>query len=138
MGLSKGSRVWQEFDMHICIGRRSCEVAAQYGRLSCLQYLIENGCEWNHYTLLTVTLLTAAANGHLSILQSRKLGWSWDRDRICYVTAEGGHLECLKWMREDGCPWDTRTYYAAQMCGNPDVLKYIINQGCPRGIARSP
>ena len=149
------SRVWKERYMHAYIGEKICAVAAQYGRLSCLQYLIENGCEWNDYTVIN-----AAANGHLSILQwAKEIGCSWNSVRICNVAAECGHLTCLKWARENGfewdcetctiaafnghlsclqwarengCPWNKSTYRVAKICGNPDLLKYVIDQGCPR------
>jgi hypothetical protein len=29
----------------------------------------------------------------------------WD-ERTCWAAAEGGHLETLKWARENGCPWN--------------------------------
>jgi hypothetical protein len=28
---------------------------------------------------------------------------------MCARAAEGGHLEVLKWARENGCPWDEDT-----------------------------
>ena len=32
------------------------------------------------------------------------------RDRLtCAHAARGGHLEVLKWARDNGCPWDVRT-----------------------------
>ena len=33
----------------------------------------------------------------------------------CSYAAEGGHLEVLKWLRENGCPWNKYTCsYAAR------------------------
>ena len=29
--------------------------------------------------------------------------------RTCSDAARGGHLECLKYAHEKGCPWDERT-----------------------------
>ena len=29
----------------------------------------------------------------------------WDED-TCTDAAQGGHLEVLKWSRENGCPWN--------------------------------
>jgi hypothetical protein len=31
----------------------------------------------------------------------------------CAAIARGGHLEMLKWAREQGCPWHTNSTYAA-------------------------
>ena len=32
-------------------------------------------------------------------------GCDWDHS-TCNAASVGGHLEVLKWMRADGCPWD--------------------------------
>jgi hypothetical protein len=31
--------------------------------------------------------------------------WPWDA-WTCAYAAKGGHLEVLKWARENGCPWE--------------------------------
>ena len=33
-------------------------------------------------------------------------------EETCYFAAEGGQLETLKWLRQEGCPWDI------YMCGD--------------------
>ena len=33
----------------------------------------------------------------------RAENFPWDK-KTCYFAAEGGHLETLKWARENGCP----------------------------------
>jgi len=45
--------------------------------------------------------------------------------------AEGGHLEVLKWARENGCPWDRRTTECANAGGHSDVLEWAKENGCP-------
>jgi hypothetical protein len=35
---------------------------------------------------------------------SRENDFYWDKD-ICSNTTLGGHLELLKWARENNCPW---------------------------------
>ena len=44
---------------------------------------------------------------------------------------EGGHLEILKWLRSEGCPWDEATTSNAAWRGHLDVLKWAIDNGCP-------
>jgi len=39
-------------------------------------------------------------------------------ESTCEIAAEGGHLEVLRWAREYGCPWDTRTCAAAEESGH--------------------
>ena len=45
----------------------------------------------------------AAEGGHLEVLKwARENGSPWDED-ICAYAAESGHFEVLKWARENGC-----------------------------------
>jgi hypothetical protein len=52
--------------------------------------------------------------GHLEVLKwARENGCPWD-ENTCAWAAERDHLEVLKWAHENGCPWDERTCaYAA-------------------------
>ena len=45
--------------------------------------------------------------------------------------AHGGHLEVLKWARENGCPWDEITCTWAAEGGHLDVLKWARENDCP-------
>ncbi len=51
-------------------------------------------------------------------------GCPWDEWRCAYA-AEGGHLEMLKWLHENGCPWDewSCAYVAGE--GHLEVLKWL-------------
>ena len=48
----------------------------------------------------------------------------------CELAAVGGHLEVLKWARENGCPWDKKF-----MCrnalhgGNEEMLRWMREEG---------
>ena len=76
--------------------------------------------------------VAAAAMGSISLLQ-------WGRDSGCPLTpsvcssaALGGHLEVLKWLREQmGCPWDESTCGAAARGGHLEVLEWAVTHGCP-------
>ena len=49
----------------------------------------------------------------------------------CTVAAEGGQLECLKYLHENGCAWDKYTCLAAARGGRLECLKYLHENGCP-------
>ena len=51
--------------------------------------------------------------------------------RTCSYAAEGGHLECLKYAHEKGCPWDAKTCSEAAQRGHLECLKYAHEKGCP-------
>ena len=48
----------------------------------------------------------------------------------CKNAAKNGHLEVLKWARENGCPWDWRTCTYAALNGHLEVLKWARENGC--------
>jgi hypothetical protein len=54
----------------------------------------------------------------------------WD-ERTCRYAAWGGHLEVLKWARENDCPWDERTCMFAAKGGHLEVLKWARENDCP-------
>ena len=40
-------------------------------------------------------------------------------------TSYNGHLDCLKYAHENGCPLDEETYYYAEEYGSIVLLKYL-------------
>ena len=64
-------------------------------------------CSQLNWDELTCTY--AAYGGHLSCLQyARENGCPWDKE-TCSSAALSEHLCCLKWARENSCPWDEDT-----------------------------
>jgi uncharacterized protein YabN with tetrapyrrole methylase and pyrophosphatase domain len=49
----------------------------------------------------------------------------------CSNAAENGHLNILKYLHENGCPWNKWTYIKATRHGHLNVLKYLHENGCP-------
>ena len=47
------------------------------------------------------------------------------------VAAGNGHLHVLKYLHENGCPWNEGTCSSAAKGGHLDVLKYARENGCP-------
>jgi hypothetical protein len=73
----------------------------------------------------------AGRNGHLDCLQyAHENGCPWDKQTTSNA-AENGHLECIKYAHENGCPWDINTTLQASMNGHFDCLRYALENGCP-------
>ncbi|CAB9528076.1 ankyrin repeat protein [Seminavis robusta] len=90
---------------------------------------------WAHNTkgfpMSMGTCKNAASAGHLEILKwARENGCPWDW-RTCRRAAGYGHLEVLKWARENGCPWDDYTCSQAAKTGHLEILKWARENGCP-------
>ena len=49
----------------------------------------------------------------------------------CSFAALNGHLEVLKWARENACPWDSYTCSYAVANGQLEVLKWLEENNCP-------
>ena len=73
----------------------------------------------------------AAENGHLEILKwARENGCTWD-EQTCSKAAMNGQLEILQWARSNGCPWDTGTCAYAARSNHLHILKWARENGCP-------
>ena len=78
---------------------------------------------------------TAVELGCLSALrrlQRRGRLSTEERKYFCEAAARGGHLEELKVLRANGCPWDEQTCSHAAAGGNLVVLQWARANGCPR------
>ena len=56
---------------------------------------------------ILIHVLMLLENGHLEVLKwARENGCEWN-SWTCAYAAQNGHLEVLKWARENGCEWDS-------------------------------
>jgi hypothetical protein len=73
------------------------------------------------------TAVDAAKKGHLFCL---KLLEKSDDPAVCSAAASCGHLDCLMYAHENGCPWDSWTCSEAASFGHLNCLKYAHENGC--------
>jgi hypothetical protein len=45
--------------------------------------------------------------------------------------AQNGHINCLKYAHENGCPWNELTCFFAAKNSNIECLRYAYENGCP-------
>jgi hypothetical protein len=108
-----------------------CAAAARIGDLAELKALRAAKWPWRTGMLRTGTCDLAAWGGHLEVLKwARENDCPWD-EWTCMRAAEGGHLEVLKWARENGCPWGVETCAWAAQGGHLEVLKWLRENDCP-------
>jgi hypothetical protein len=105
----------------------TCYGAASHGYIECLKYAHENGCPWNEEICNIATLGEHSRN----CLKFTPDGIKWDLETCRNDPTKCGHLECLKYAHENGCPWDTKIYYFAVCCRHMDCLKYACENDCP-------
>lgn len=52
----------------------------------------------------------------------------------CFLTEEAakqGNITILKWLVDNGCPWDIRTVRATQYYRNDECSQYALDRECP-------
>jgi len=106
------------------------QAAARHGQLECLQYLHERQRCPLH---LCATL--AAGSGSLDCLKyiiERRQSQVEDGNfsiYACDAAAENGHLHCLQYLHEQGCPWDYNVGITAASAGSLSCLQYFYENG---------
>ena len=58
-------------------------------------------------------------------------GCPWDKF-TCKMSASRGNIRCLKYAHENGCPWDEEAYLYAALEGRLGCLQYLHDSGCPQ------
>ena len=79
-----------------------------------------------------VVCCLAASGGHLECLRyvREQHCCTWDAV-TCAQAAWQGHLECLRYAHEHGCPWKAVSCAWAAGQGHLECLRYARNHGCP-------
>jgi len=54
----------------------------------------------------------------------KEIGCAWN-DKVSIHAATKGHLEILKWLKENGCPIDQRE--CVEVTNQVDVLDWLLN-----------
>ena len=44
---------------------------------------------------------------------------------MCSNAALNGHIDTLKYLHENGCPWNGTTWACANMSDNQDCIEYV-------------
>jgi hypothetical protein len=73
----------------------------------------------------------AAYYGRIVVLKSFGCEWDDDAEHIPTYAAYNGHLKCLKYLHENGCPWNKEATEVAAENGHLECLKYLHKNGCP-------
>jgi hypothetical protein len=128
---------------------------ARSGQFDLVRWCCEHGCRWHDAArapcyaaesgnvelmawvlqladsqLSVDVMCTAAEHGHTNMCQSlraQRCPWS---ETVTRLSAAGGFTELLRWLMNNGCPWDAyELCRAAAIGGSIDVLTYLQQQG---------
>jgi hypothetical protein len=102
-----------------------CWRVAETNKLELLKWAREEKkCEWN-----VGTINEAAYQGNLEMVKYCVANECPIDTIACENAASGGHLECLKYLREVAkAPWDSRTSTFAAEYGHLHILEYLVER----------
>ena len=94
--------------------------------------MLEWAREWIHCDWDSNTMRIAAEQGNLEMVKycvAKKCpinGWA------CAEAAGNGHLEVLKYLREEAkAPWDGWSVFYALEKNQPECVQYLFDNNCP-------
>ncbi len=77
------------------------------------------------------TMMPAASSGHLHVIRYlHENGCPWNGNSIIDAS-HGGHLHILRYLHENGCPWSPVATRVAAQYGHLECLQYLHENGCP-------
>ena len=112
------------------IVRKYCKKAAESGSFESLKYI-------HTYYSLNISsceyiMDDAVDGGNLNLIKYlHDNGCDWD-EKTCTYAAFNNNLDILKYLHENECPWNEKACLAACHNDHVDILKYLHENGCPR------
>jgi hypothetical protein len=102
-----------------------CVKVAYTNKLELLKWAREEKkCEWD-----SGTINAAASQGNLEMVKYCVANECPVNDYACAYAANGGHLEVLKYLREEvEAPWGWRTAMLAAENGHLHILEYLVER----------
>ena len=102
-----------------------CEEVARTNKLELLKWAREEKkCEWDDRTINV-----AAYQGNLKMVKYCVANECPISEDACARAADRGHLECLKYLREEAkVPWNYRTAARAAINGHLHILEYLVER----------
>ena len=105
-----------------------CSRVAQTNKLELLKWAREEKkCEWDYDGIRTIN--AAAGQGNLEMVKYCVANKCPMNEYACARAADGGHLEVLKYLREEvKAPWDSWTAKWAAQSGHLHILEYLVER----------
>ena len=102
-----------------------CSRVAETNKLELLNWAREEKkCQWNGSPIIA-----AVSQGNLEMMKYCVSNKCPIDKWMCTWAAENGHLECLKYLREEAkAPWDSQTANTAAQNGHLHILEHLVER----------
>lgn len=130
-----------------------CMYAASMNETTCLEYAHKNGCPWDEGTVeasirngqwqclvfalrngcpcTELASYAACTTGRLDELRIlHQFGALWTTDTCVKAVESRDDLVCLRFLHENGCPWNEETPRTCARLGQIKSLKFALERGC--------
>ena len=124
-------KILKKNNIHGDYNSLSCYYAVSGNNLIILNYLINEG-----YKFCVKSYIKAAKNGNIKILKyllnlaQHDLSYPFFNTYVTSEAAKYGKLKTLKWLRKNGCNWDSFTPYLSSKNNKIKTLKWSLENGC--------
>lgn len=81
------------------------------------------------YNLYGVSRETDSEQMTVSLSRAKESDRSLFSSQLFYVVAMYGSSDVMRWLKDNGCPWDSHTFYGATH--DLDKMKWLKENGCP-------
>ncbi|ALD62056.1 ankyrin repeat protein [Mollivirus sibericum] len=108
--------------------KRVTEVAAAYSTVAVLKWLISNKCPYSSRRIMAV----AALANRLDIIEFMYEGGAVVTDAMLYNSLAMGNLKVAKWTRErNDSQWTLGTAIEVASRGHVECMEWMLDNGCP-------
>ena len=104
----------------------TCSYAAQFGYLEILKYLHENGCSW---TEEKSSLKSIEDNFLVAFKHNLENPLVYRNTK--YLLSAHENTEILQYLKNQECLWSPQTCSVVYKTGNLEMIKYLCENGCP-------
>ena len=101
-----------------------------------MSVVVGEGCSLDVLKILELDMdkylmACAAQSGNLDNMKWLKQeGCPWDADTFSGAI-ENGNLDNMKWLKQHGCSWNSYLFSSAAYYGNLDTMKWLRKEQCP-------